>query len=255
MSELAENVFNADNWAGYDILDPSMFVETTYEPPIYLDKREFNAARNDLLHGLGNVAAGNSTEIKYGLGKEFNSELPDGSLVVVDQETAMVWRYDQPRAHGDAEPEAKGNRITRPYSSHWLQCQYEGIAAKDAGVESLTIAQKNLLYVRTLKWGVLVTQGERRGILEFGFGSVKLLPGGIPDAPKYWRGLMNTADPMPISVGRVEPDSLRLDEVTVDSLSRVRSIDVVYPAANRTSKGRKRRVPKLAKLVPVIRPV
>ena len=234
-------------WQGHDIFDESIFRREP-APGLYLNYENYVTARNDLRFAVGQVAAGNATEVRYGSGKEFNTDLPDGSLVVVDTEHIARWSYADPARVWEADrPRQSGPTITRPYSEFWLRHQDGSSQVKPyLGTEGAMFADKFITYSRILSWGVLATQGGGRWIQPFSFGATTLSLNGTVDTPrahKRYPSLQGAVIPMPAAVGEVEVSprlSVPALGYAIDSMERIRSIDVVYLAASRKAGKRQR---------------
>ncbi len=235
-------------WDGYDILDASLFTDEPAAPEdVHLSYKKFNYVRGQLQYGVGQVAAGNATEIRYEA-TEFNPELEEGSLVIIDDEDIIRWVYDDPdRRPVGRIPESSGPPVTRPYSSLWLNNQ-DGTPEpiSDLGVERVVFVDEHTVYTRSLRWGVIVEQAKTRVIQPFLFNATKLLPNGdihTPDAGKESL-LSMPARPMPVSIGAVNVGpklTNRRYGQTITSLARVRSVDIVYPASGSRELARSRR--------------
>jgi hypothetical protein len=235
-------------WDGRDILDASLFTDEPSVPEdVHLSHKKFNYARGQLQYGVGQLAAGNATEIRYEA-TEFNPELEEGSLVIIDDEDIMRWVYDDPdRRPVGRIPESSGPPVTRPYSSLWLNNQ-DGTSEpiSDLGVERIVFADEHTLYTRSLRWGVIVEQDKTKFIQPFLFNTTKLLPDGDIHTPYAARErLLNMpARPMPVSIGTVNVGP-KLTDIrygqTTTSLARVRSVDIVYPASGSREPAKSRR--------------
>lgn len=243
-------------WADHDIFDAELFKEAPYVPGIYLEYAKFQYARERLQYGVGQVAAGNATEIRYRAGSEFNPDLEDGSLVITDTEHLSRWTYADPkRGWEDSGRHDEGPVINRPYSDFWLRNQDGNPNPNpNLGAEVTIFFDQLAIYTRLLHWGVIVSQGKDRLIQPFFFSTTKLLPGGYIHTPRALRkdsALHGQTIKLPISVGEVKVKPRLIVEehgYAIDALERVRSVDVVYPASGgrepRTS--RKRGLGRLA---------
>jgi len=233
-------------WAGYDIHNAQLFQEAERTPPASLSFRECKQARNYLIEGVGQVAAGNATEIRYGVGMEFNTDLPDGSLLVVDTEYLSKTIFD------DSKPARSGPRATkprpaivRPYSTFWLNNQ-DGTEKPnvDLGTEAVTVADAHTIctYTRTLDWGVVMTHGQDRVIKPFSFGATRLLADGTVYVPPA-RQDYERVERMPVPIGKVVVGrrlNIRKHGYTIDALDRVRSVDVVHLGSGDKERQRRR---------------
>lgn len=246
MTRIDGTKLTAEYWGGNNIFDESLFQGEIPRVRSYLDFKTLQHARGSLQHGVAQVAVGNSTEVKYGIGKEFSPDLEDGSLVVVDEEHILRWAYNNPKCiQNNTSPYEKGPVITRPYSQYWLHNQNGDHRPSNIGAESITFGDEHALYVRCIEWGVVVSRGKSRLIQPFSFGTTKLLPDGSIHTPQIERknsALAGSALLMPVGIGEVQIEPrLTLERCTIDALARVRSIDVVYPATGSKEPKRERR--------------
>ena len=242
------NRFSPEYWAGNNLLDDELFERA--EPPgfAYLDTKEYLAATRQLSYALGQVAAGNATEVRFSVGHEFNTDLPVGSLVVVDQESVAHWEYQDPdrqwqRPIGAGLPTIPPQR---PYSQFWRRYQQDnGRAVQGLGVDGETDVEGKSHYVRFLKWGVIAELDGRPVIQPFGLNQVRLRRGRAHTPRKLRRSseLQSSVIPMPVAIGQVDVwPRLWLDTCSIDTLERVRSVDVVYPATAERQRSRARRL-------------
>jgi hypothetical protein len=229
------NVLTHAYWDGHDIHDEHMFIDAPYTPGLYIDPKELNFARASLEENLGQVAIGNSTEIKYRPGSEFNPELEAGSLVVIDLESLAKWSYDDSERSWESPVSEGGPAITRPYSEYWLNNQDGTLNPEGIGSRSTTFLEEQAIHTRLLYWGVIVAHRKSPVIQPFSFAATKLLPSGRVLAPPSWgrKSILNgQAMAIPVSVGETEVNPrLELERCAIDALERVRSIDVVYLAS------------------------
>lgn len=203
----------SEYWDNVDIFDEDLFVRAPDAPMDDLHRLSYRRARAYLQRNLGLVAAGNATEIRYIGSSEFNSDLEEGGLVVIDTE------------YHEASP------IYRPYSKYWLDSQDGESAPSKIGCQVLTFAGKSMIYARRLEWGIVVDQGRKRFIQPFLFSITKLLPSGeihLPQPTYEDKGLHGGALRLPLRIGEVQIWP-RLESMTLinDSVSRIRSIDIV----------------------------
>lgn len=260
MSQTNAHKMSPEYWGGYDIYDESLFLNAPASTDTYLEYKSLVQAREWLHYGVGQVAAGNSTEIRYRMGNKFNPDIANGSLVILDTEYLGRWTYPDPEhTFEDPKPKDKSLAISRPFSDYWLKHQDGAIQPiTDLGSESVTFSKETAIYNRLLHWGVVTEEGDTRYIKPFFFGVTKLLPGGSVYSPRItrrWVQIAGIAMPMPIEIGQVTVNPrVGNEKFALDSLKRVRSIDVVYPAKGNTNpqrvKGRKLAKLALPKLQP-----
>lgn len=241
MSQINEQgqKLTAEYWGGQDIFNDDLFKEAPYVPGVYLEHKKFKHVRSCLQRGVGQVAAGNATEIRYRAGNEFNPELGEGSLVVIDSEHLMRWTYRDPeRGWEEARSREDGPAITRPYSTFWLNNQ-DGTAKPNngLGIESVTFLDELAIYIRSLNWGVVAEQSKTQLIQPFCFSTIKLLRGGYIHTPSTVRRdsvLHGHAMRMPINIGEVKINprlTIGRYGCSIDWLERVRSVGIVYPVS------------------------
>jgi hypothetical protein len=233
---LPEAKLTPEYWGGHDIFNEALFQEAPHVPGTYLKYEKFKYARDCLHENVGQVALGNGTEIRYRAGAEFDPELEEGSLVVIDSEHLARWIYDDPEYSWDEGViREEGPVIARPYSDYWRNNQNGTAEPIPLGSESVSFVEDLAMYTRSVQWGIIVHQAGARLIQPFFFGTTKLLPNGqvySPRAQKKDLALHGQALRMPVPIGAVEVrPRLTLERCAIDALDRVRSIDVVYPAA------------------------
>ena len=234
-------------WDDHNIHDAQAFQSAAHAPQAELTFEGCKRARDYLLDGIGHVAAGNATEIRYGNGTQFNADLPDGSLVITDTEYLTKWTYDDPdRSRKRSRFEESEPAFYRPFSMFWLNNQDGTIKPQTKlGTESVTLADENTLctYGRILDWGIVMTQDQERLIKPFSFSAIKLLSNGEVYAPSVKRGFARAVR-MPLPIGNVEVHPrLTVGKLGYarDTLERVRSVDVVHLGAG-SKEPRRRRV-------------
>jgi hypothetical protein len=252
MTQLHEqHILDSDYWNGYDINDDDLFENNPYEPLPRLEYKTFTRAHQHLLENLGNVAAGNVTEIRYRAGNEFSADLEEGSLVVVETESLLHWKPNEPR-----EPWAEQDHpepsfpITRPYSDYWLNNQDgKWEPTTGLGAEVTMFNEDHAQHTRSVKWGVIMEEKGTRYIQPFDFSTTKILSDGRIYAPRQTKSyafLHGFAHEMPVAIGQTKVETrLHLDTCNVDALSRVKGVDVVYPAASRRQTVRRKSLGRL----------
>ncbi|HSW99569.1 MAG TPA: hypothetical protein VLH38_00885 [Patescibacteria group bacterium] len=239
MTQLHEqHILDPEYWDGYDINDNDLFENNPYTPLHRLEQKTYARAHEYLLEGLGQVAAGNVTEVRYRAGNEFNADLEEGSLVVVESESLLDWKPHEPQEPWQSRLEHRTIPITRPYSDYWLNNQDGEDAPNLAlGSETTIFPEQHAQHTRSVKWGVIVEEKDSRYIQPFDFGTTKVLPDGSVYAP-YWSKsnafLRGFAHEMPLAIGQAKVETrLHMDSGNYDALSRIKGVDVVYPAASR----------------------
>lgn len=238
MTQLHEqHILDPEYWDGYDINDNDLFENNPHVPLHRLEQKTYVRAHEYLLENLGRVAAGNVTEVRYRAGNEFNADLEEGSLVVVESESLLDWKSHEPR-----EPWSRSEHetipITRPYSDYWLNNQDGKTTPNIAlGSETIVFAEQHTQHTRSVKWGVIVEEKGSRYIQPFDFSTTKVLPDGSIYAPRWTKSnafLRGFAHEMPVAIGRAKVETrLHMENANLDALSRVKGVDVVYPAASR----------------------
>ncbi|HSX07282.1 MAG TPA: hypothetical protein VLG11_00105 [Candidatus Saccharimonadales bacterium] len=238
------NKITPEYWGGYDICNEATFINEPVIPEVRLTRKEFAHAQRELRYGVGQVAAGNATEIRYQAGNVFDPSLEDGSLVVVDTELISRRTFDDPRDAWSVSQIWNNEPVmTRPYSEFWLAHQDYTTARTHVGCEVLAIA--GTTYLRMLQWGVIMRRKEGRAIQPFAFDMTELMHSGkiyTPPIPRRDPELQEPVIPIPVNTGEVQIwPRLTSPGCKLDLFSRIRSIDVVYPAAGDRQPGQSRK--------------
>lgn len=243
-------------WDGYDIQQDEVFY--AQEEFLILNKRQYTLASLALKEGLAAIASGNSTEVRY-QNTEFNPPaevLPDGSVIVLESESLAAFRFDDQAIQSNEGEDVVTQPIpiARPFADHWLA--HQGSVDEQGepvlfGIESVFFINEKIWYSRILAWGVIVSlEKERRAVQTFNFHDPVITSWGIDGIPDYRRrGPKTLALPMPISIGETTPSlHIRKPDGDVGAIRRMRSIDVVYPAAGNPERTKRslKRVPKLS---------
>lgn len=235
------NLLAPDRWGGLDIFDERLFVDAPPNPDTaFLQPQEYRRAAAALRYGLGQVAAGNFTEIRYSVGNDFNPELPDGSVVIV-QEESLTRFLPEGRLPDRADiPTAPSDPIRRPFVEYWLAHQ-PWRPGHHFGSDGAIFTDEGVVFNRMLSWGVLATTGTTRVVQPFQFNTARLQANGEVKLEDIYAQL---ATPLPLSIGATKISG-RIPVITtsLDGLSKVTSVDVVFPAAGDKQPVKGRRMP------------
>lgn len=250
MTQLHEqHILDPEYWDGYDINDNDLFENNPYVPLHRLEQKTYVRAHEYLLESLGQVAAGNVTEVRYRAGNEFNADLEEGSLVAVESESLLNWKPHEPQDPWSM-PEHQTIPITRPYSDYWLNNQDGQTMPNTAlGNETTIFPEQHAQHTRSVKWGVIVEEKGSRYIQPFDFSTTKVLSDGSIYAPRQTKSnafLRGFAHEMPVAIGQTKVETrLHMENANYDALSRIKGVDVVYPAASRRQTVRRKSLGRL----------
>ncbi len=229
-------LLTSEYWSGFNIIDDGMFTDIQNSPPYRsFTRKERRFISESLKYALGQVVMGNVTEVQFPAGTEFESDLPDGSVVAMEEETLMRYEYSDPGKLmiGDTSSHHADPPINRPYASYWLNNQ----GGECDGETRIRYPENGILYNHALKWGVFITSHGTRYIQPVGFSDTKLEKDGTIDIYTQFEPRLT----LPLPIGSVEPEpSCRIESVKVDTLHRVNGIDIVYPALGSKVKGPER---------------
>lgn len=176
---------------------------------------------------MENFAAGRGlqTVLNYRPGDTVRSrELPEGSLVVLEQET-LTRRVpaDPESVQGIAWPSSEYVPISRPFTDYWRSQTGKG---KRFGSEMFyeEASGGNLFYVRALRWGVAVRFRKATRVVAFGFNGPRLVDGQL-DMSEV-NGECKIA--LPLLVGEISMQRRERNDATYSTLSRLASVEVAY---------------------------
>lgn len=235
-------------WDGLDIYDEELFRHLEWTPFTRLNKKQFKAARQSLMAAQQNVKKGNSVDIRYELGTEFNpseQQLEDGTVIILKTEELShhVYTDSDRRWTKNESRDAVTPPISRPFSEYWAATRISHTDADDqpnsAGYEELFYWNDNIRYSRLLNWGVIVTlEKTKRAIQPFSFNGERNgeIDNYYKDFPMHRPVL-----PLPVELGGIELSSLDLTSkdmpintsCIIDVIRRINAIDVVYLGAGK----------------------
>lgn len=229
-------LLSPEYWGDHDIFDEAAFINAPATKPLYIDiPEEYKQAQDYLEQGLGQIALGGSKGIKtrYNSGDIFDPDLMIGSLVVIDEETLSKFLYNEPGHEWRDRTILKSEHpIARPYSEYWLRGQDGSVDSNYVGLEEVVFPESYVDYKRVLKWGVVTTKDSKRVVQPFRFFETKLQGGKVitPDFIDDYH-LHSEYLSIPINAGETLVNKrCKLLHSVLDSLTRIRSIDVVYAA-------------------------
>lgn len=221
-------LLSAEYWNGNNIFDPSIFPTAGSPDGIKLTTAEFLTAHKNLIVGLGQVAQGNIGNLRHGKPEKFNPTLPDGSLVFMVEESLAHAAYNDPGYQWTQENARDQGPLVEPYSRYWLDRQ---LGDHVSDTESVTFADKQTVYSRSVGWGVITTHEESRVIQPFDFGEARPQPDGNIYVVPYWKARAKLAIPMSIQIGEVSVEPrIPIYDGALHMLKRITSIDVIYKA-------------------------
>ena len=222
-------------WDGRDIFDESQCKNTPEPVSHYESHRGYNKLRAQLLSSLGKLAANPSIDSPRFTMFELDEDMIPGSLVVIEQE--RIQRQLDERTQPVLNPEARrtvhGSEIKRPYAKYWLEHQDGTKLPGNFGEETIDFGN-GVTYDRFLQWGVVFKGPVKRNYVQpFPFAATKLLENGSVYTPRSDRrnpGLNGPAVHLwSRAIGFAHPNPrFETNYGFIDSMSRIRSVDLVY---------------------------
>lgn len=223
-------LITSDYWQGVDIANPDHFKTVTSNEGLPVG---IMVLRNATKSFLGRISVlvheqGHEERVFTQWFEPTADTLCDGSLVIIERESLVTEHEGDQGVLRDLSIKATNQQsfpITSPFSSNWIDAQIAGF--HDCGVEHALFEEQGILYIRSLMWGILLTnkRGER-GVATWAFHDpsiIDLETGEVeitqPD---------DEVEELPLEIGVPRPE-LILDEtgVVMRSIERNKSVNIV----------------------------
>lgn len=227
-----KELISAGYWDGLDINATEPF--RIQPEPVYLSPLEQHRASIALAHCLDEVMIGNREEAEIVNGGSLDpsaTEMPDGTVLILDTESLNKYAFVPGHEAQWKDPEEMGDPpIGDEYLDMWSRRQP---AAEDAdfGEEVAVFGEEDIIYTRSLRWGVLLTRGDESGkrlVGTWGFASPRTSAAGVV-APVHIDNVFGRgAEALPLTVGdtQVQADirSFHFGIRTIERVNAVRAV-------------------------------
>ncbi|MGH7194898.1 MAG: hypothetical protein ACREJM_15390 [Candidatus Saccharimonadales bacterium] len=225
-------------WDGIDIGDPAPF-DVPYVFPAHTTAAEQRGAGIVLASCLDEVMGSDYVEQDLKTGEEFDpteSELGDGTVLVIDQESLAMWTY--PQGHDRQWPEPGPVRDARHLGSDfvglWRGRQPHSLGLPHFGSERVAFPDEYMTYTRLLHWAVLLTRRDeerKRLLATWALAAPAATPNGVSVPLSADSVIFRTAERLPMKVGQaVTMPDLVTPNYGVRHMERVRKLKIVHAA-------------------------
>lgn len=229
-----KELISAGYWNGLDINDPEPF--RIQPEPVYLTPLEQHRASVDLAHCLDGVMIGNRDEAEIVNGGNINptaEEMPDGTVLILDTESLSKYVFIPGHEPEWKDPGETGDpSIEDDFLDMWSRRQPAPEDA-DFGEELTVFGEEDIIYTRSLKWGVVLTRegGDEDGKRVVGiwrFASPRTSAAGVVVPVHMDNFFGREAKSLPLSIGstqtRADIRSFHFGIRTIERVNAVRTV-------------------------------
>jgi hypothetical protein len=174
-----------ERWDGIDINNPRDFYSERL--PVFASPGESQKAAIALAGCLEDVMLGScetsEVELSEGSFEPSEEDMPDGTVLLLDTESLSKYIFEEGHEPDWKEPEkTEESGLDSDFLDLWRRRQ-PAAAEDDFGEETAIFKEEGILYVRAVKWGVILTSGGQRMLTTWELADPRTTGGGIGIAP------------------------------------------------------------------------
>lgn len=231
-------VLNPAYWDGVDVFSgqvPNSQIPETLSPK----RREYFRCARYLFELIKLIDEGQYTEVRY-TAEELapsSSEMPDGTVLILDTEALTHSPHMSPELLSQVEEISPS--VFWPYADYWRAYRDSHLIL---GQERLGFPEQRAVYMRSLDWGVLTSRKDGTRLVQaFNFYNVF-----SPRFSDFLDVHATVGFSHPIVLPLPIHETLSVQHGDISAASRLKQVDVVYPAKAGRERAKKKRLGSFA---------